>query len=117
MIQRDQYRKNPRAVLVLPAVVLSLLLAESAGAQKAASKPSVNDGNLQRCLEGLPSCDVSRLKPEDIGRISAASRSRNVGGSSTGGVTRYSRQPSPLVPIAINPPTARRSPCRLSRYR
>src|SRR5271157_2459218 len=78
MILRDQYRQNRRAVLVLPALVLSLLLAEPAVAQKPASKPSANDGNLERCLEGLPSCDVSRLKPEDIGQISAVRRTRNV---------------------------------------
>src|ERR1035438_4500511 len=77
VIQYCQSRKNGGSSMVLLAFG-SLLLISQALAQKTAPNPSANDANLDRCLHGLPTCDVNRLKPDDVSRIAESNRARNV---------------------------------------
>src|SRR5580704_1895818 len=47
-------------------------------AQKQAVTAAKPEDNLDRCMRGLSSCDVSRLRPDDIARLSEAARRKNV---------------------------------------
>src|SRR5580700_8675818 len=60
-------------------VVLGLFfIAGICDAQKPPRTGATADANLDRCLQGLSSCQVGSLKPEEITRLAEIYRRRNI---------------------------------------
>src|SRR5438105_1607042 len=67
------------AVGIGAATCLSLLIMGlSAFAQVSRQTAAIPDGNLDRCLKGLPTCRISQLTPAEIARIGESGRERNL---------------------------------------